>query len=82
METHILKFLIEILAEFLYIFATIDYFEIFFENKKVKGIYVYVFAINMLVQIMGDYLPYYPDYCRIVCVLIAIFGIRFFLLPI
>lgn len=66
------KFATTLFMEFLYAFVIYEYFNIFFEKKKVKGIFIYIFIINFLSQYIENNIPNYPDYCRIITTIIVV----------
>lgn len=61
-----------LLMELLYAFVIYEYFKIFFEKKSIKGIYIYIFGINFIIQNIENNIQNYPDYCRIITTIIAV----------
>ena len=78
MQTDILNAAIGLLAEILYVFVTIKYFETFFKKKSIRGIFGYVFLINMFVQMLSYEIVKYPAFGRIITVALAVFLISNF----
>lgn len=69
---------VNLLMEMLYAFVVYEYFKTFFERKAIKGIYFYIFVINVCAQFIENNIPNYPDYCRVISTIILILGITCF----
>ncbi len=69
---------VNLLMEMLYAFVVYEYFNTFFERKAIRGIYFYIFIINVCAQFIENNIPNYPDYCRVISTIILILGITCF----
>lgn len=69
---------VNLLIEMLYAFVAYEYFNTFFERKAIRGIYFYIFIINVCAQFIENNIPNYPDYCRVISTIILILGITCF----
>lgn len=63
---------VNLLMELLYAFVVYEYFKTFFERKAIKGIYFYIFIINVCAQFIENSIPNYPDYCRVISTILIL----------
>lgn len=63
---------VNLLMELLYAFVAYEYFKTFFERKAIKGIYFYIFIINVCAQFIENSIPNYPDYCRVISTILIL----------
>lgn len=63
---------VNLLMELLYAFVVYEYFKTFFERKAIKGIYFYIFIINVCAQFIENNIPNYPDYCRVISTILIL----------
>lgn len=65
---------VNLLMELLYAFVVYEYFKTFFERKAIRGIYFYIFIINVCVQFIENSIPNYPDYCRLLTTIVTLYA--------
>lgn len=78
MHGELMSICVNLLMEMLYAFVVYEYFKTFFERKAIKGIYLYIFIINVIAQFLENSIPNYPDYCRVISTIVLIMAISCF----
>lgn len=67
-----------LLTESLFAYVMYEYFKIFFERKNMKGIFLYIYFISVLVQFALRYVPDNMAYIRLITTILFLFTISFF----
>lgn len=67
-----------LLTESLFAYVMYEYFKIFFERKNMKGIFLYIYIISVLVQFALRYVPDNMAYIRLITTILFLFTISFF----
>ena len=67
-----------LLTESLFAYVMYEYFKIFFERKNIKGIFLYIYIISVLVQFALRYVPNNMAYIRLITTILFLFAISFF----
>ncbi len=67
-----------LLTESLFAYVLYEYFKIFFERKNMKGIFLYIYFISVLVQFALRYVPDNMAYIRLITTILFLFTISFF----
>lgn len=67
-----------LLTESLFAYVMYEYFKIFFERKNIKGIFLYIYLISVLVQFVLRYVPDNMAYIRLITTILFLFTISFF----
>ena len=67
-----------LLTESLFAYVMYEYFKIFFERKNIKGIFLYIYGISVLVQFALRYVPDNMAYIRLMTTILFLFTISFF----
>ena len=67
-----------LLTESLFAYVMYEYFKIFFERKNLKGIFLYIYIISVLVQFALRYVPDNMAYIRLITTILFLFTISFF----
>lgn len=67
-----------LLTESLFAYVMYEYFKIFFERKNIKGIFLYIYFISVLVQFALRYVPDDMAYIRLITTILFLFTISFF----
>lgn len=67
-----------LLTESLFAYVMYEYFKIFFERKNMKGIFLYIYIISVLVQFALRYVPDNMAYIRLITTILFLFAISFF----
>ncbi len=55
-----------LIMEGLFSYVMYEYFKIFFEKKNMKGIFLHIYVISIITQIVQSYIPDGFAYCRII----------------
>ena len=65
-----------LLTESLFAYVLYEYFKIFFERKNMKGIFLYIYFISVLVQFALRYVPDNMAYIRLITTILFLFTIQ------
>ncbi|MBO5468619.1 MAG: GHKL domain-containing protein [Lachnospiraceae bacterium] len=69
---------LNLIMELLFSLVVYEYFSVFYDRKNIKLVFIYVFLINVIVQIVQKHIPVNMSYWRVVLSVVVLIGISFF----
>lgn len=79
MQGEFIGICMNLLMEVLYAFVVYEYFKTFFDRKNIKGIFIFIYVLSVMVQDVAlNLIPGNMDYLRMVIVTLLMIGISCF----